>query len=231
MTEAIPTLLSWSSGKDSAWSLYVLQHAPEYRVCGLLTTVNAASDRVAMHSTRRELLEAQAASAGLPLHIIRLPSPCSDEIYEAQMQGAYSSAVTRGVGAMAFGDLFLEDIRVYRERGLAGSGIKPVFPVWKLPTDVLVREMIAAGLRSRVVCVDPQKLPAEFAGRNVDEQFLRDLPAYVDPCGENGEFHTFVYDGPMFRWPIAVEDSEVVERDGLVFADLRIRLEERTPQS
>jgi uncharacterized protein (TIGR00290 family) len=223
MPEPIPTLLSWSSGKDSAWSLYLLRQGMDHTVCGLLTTVNAAFDRVAMHSTRREVLEAQAESAGLPLHTIPLPWPCSNEMYEAQMQEACSAAIARGVGGMAFGDLYLEDIRAYREKMLARSGIKPVFPLWKLPTDVLARQMIAAGVKTRVVCVDPRKLPAEFAGRDLDEQFLRDLPIGVDPCGENGEFHTCAYDGPMFRWPIPIESGEVVERDGFVFADVRIR--------
>ncbi len=166
MPGPISTLMSWSSGKDSAWALHLLQKGPEYRVCGLLTTVNAAFDRVAMHGTRREVLVAQAAAVGLPLHIIFLPWPCSNEIYEEQMRGACAAAVGRGVGAMGFGDLFLEDIRAYRVEKLRESGISPLFPLWKRDTGELAREMIAAGLKTRVVCVDPRKLPAEFVGRD-----------------------------------------------------------------
>jgi uncharacterized protein (TIGR00290 family) len=221
--ERIPTMVSWSSGKDSAWTLYLLQRSAEYEPVGLLTTVNTAFDRVAMHSTRRQVLEAQAAAAGLPLYVVPLPWPCSNDVYERQMRAACDAAIRRGIGAMAFGDLFLEDIRAYREERLRGTGITPVFPVWKIPTDQLVREMIAAGVKTRVVCVDPRKLPAEFAGRDIDEAFLSDLPVGVDPCGENGEFHTCVYDGPMFQWPIAIESGEVVERDGFVFADVKLR--------
>jgi uncharacterized protein (TIGR00290 family) len=226
--EPIDTMVSWSSGKDSAWSLYLLKKAfaegkSAFRPVGLMTTVNMVFDRVAMHSTRRAVLEAQAAAAGLPLEVIPLPWPCSNEVYEARMRDACDVAIGRGVGAMAFGDLYLEDIRAYREERLRGTGIEPVFPVWKIPTEELVREMIAAGVKTRVVCVDPRKLPQEFAGRDIDEEFLRDLPAGVDPCGENGEFHTCVYDGPMFSVPIAIESGEVVERDGFVFADVRLR--------
>lgn len=220
MAARIPTLVSWSSGKDSAWSLYLLQQSPVYEPVGLLTTVNQAFDRVAMHSTRRAVLEAQAAAAGLPLHVVPLPWPCSNEVYEAAMAEACADAVAQGVRAMAFGDLFLEDIRAYRVERLAGTGLEPVFPVWQLPTGPLVREMLAAGVRTRVVSVDPRKLPAAFAGREIDEEFLRDLPPGVDPCGENGEFHTCVYAGPMFQRPIPVELGEVVERDGFVFADV-----------
>ena len=227
MAGRIPTLVSWSSGKDSAWTLYLLQKSAELEPVGLLTTVNAEFDRVAMHSTRRAVLEAQAKSIGLPLQVVPLPWPCSNEVYEAQMRAACDAAIGRGVGAMAFGDLYLEDIRAYREERLRGTGIVPVFPVWKRPTGGLVREMIAAGLKTRVVCVDPRKLAKEFAGRDVDEDFLRDLPAGVDPCGENGEFHTCVYDGPMFRWAVPIVGGEVVERDGFVFADVRLEATER----
>jgi len=215
-------LLSWSSGKDSAWALWRLRQEPGVEVAGLLTTLNAAFDRVAMHSTRRVLLEAQAAAAGLSLFAVPLPWPCSNEQYEAAMRTACDAAVARGIEAIAFGDLFLEDIRRYREEKLAGTGLEPLFPVWGLDTRALAEEMIAGGLRARIVCADPRKLPAEFAGREFDEQLLRDLPAGVDPCGENGEFHTAVYSGPMFREPIAIESGEVVERDGFVFADLRL---------
>ncbi|MGA8109239.1 MAG: ATP-binding protein [Acidobacteriaceae bacterium] len=215
-------LLSWSSGKDSAWTLHVLRQSGAYEIAGLLTTLNAAFDRVAMHSTRRALLEAQAQAAGLPLHTVPLPWPCSNEHYEAAMRTACDAAVADGVECMAFGDLFLEDVRRYREEKLAGTGLQPVFPVWGLDTHQLARDMIAAGLRARIVCVDPRKLPREFAGRDFDADFLRDLPAGVDPCGENGEFHSVVYAGPMFREPIAIESGEVVDRDGFVFADVRV---------
>ncbi len=219
----VSTLVSWSSGKDSTWSLCLLQKDPKYRVAGLLTTVNTEFNRVAMHSTRREVLEAQAEAAGLPLHIIPLPWPCSNEHYEAAMSTACDNAIASGIQAIAFGDLFFEDIRRYREERLRGTGLTPVFPVWKLDTHALAREMIAAGLKTRIVCIDPKKLPREFAGRDLDESFLRDLPKGVDPCGENGEFHTCVYDGPMFRHAIPIEGGEVVERDGFVFADIKIK--------
>lgn len=175
-----------------------------------------------MHSTRRALLEAQARAAGVPLHTVPLPWPCSNEHYEAAMRAACDQAVAEGVEAIAFGDLFLEDVRRYREARLRGTGLEPVFPVWGLDTRQLALDMIAAGLRARIVCVDPKKLPWEFAGRDFDAEFLRDLPAGVDPCGENGEFHSVVYAGPMFREPIAIESGEVVERDGFVFADVRV---------
>lgn len=215
-------LLSWSSGKDSAWALHCLRQTGEYEIAGLLTTLNAAFDRVAMHSTRRTLLEAQARAAGLPLVTVPLPWPCSNEHYESAMQTACAAAVADGVEAIAFGDLFLEDVRRYREERLAGTGLTPVFPVWELDTRRLAEEMIASGLRARLVCVDPRKLPAEFAGRDFDADLLRDLPEGVDPCGENGEFHSVVYAGPMFREPILIESGAVVERDGFVFADVRV---------
>jgi uncharacterized protein (TIGR00290 family) len=213
-------LLSWSSGKDSAWALHCLQQRGEYQVAGLLTTLNAAFDRVAMHSTRRALLEAQAKAADLPLYSVPLPWPCSNQHYETAMRSACEAAVAEGIEAMAFGDLFLEDVRRYREEKLQGTGLQPIFPVWGLDTRQLAQEMIASGLRARIVCVDPKKLPAEFAGRDFDADFLRDLPEGVDPCGENGEFHSFVFAGPMFREPIPIESGEVVERDGFVFADV-----------
>jgi uncharacterized protein (TIGR00290 family) len=213
-------LLSWSSGKDSAWALHCLQQGGDYEVAGLLTTLNAAFDRVAMHSTRRALLEAQAKAADLPLYSVPLPWPCSNDHYETAMRSACDAAVAEGIEVMAFGDLFLEDVRRYREEKLNGTGLDPIFPVWGLDTRVLAEEMIASGLRARIVCVDPKKLPAEFAGRDFDADFLRDLPKGVDPCGENGEFHSVVYAGPMFREPIPVESGEVVQRDGFVFADV-----------
>lgn len=215
-------LLSWSSGKDSAWALHRLRQQAEYEVVGLLTTLNAAFDRVAMHSTRRAVLDAQAGAAGLALHTVPLPWPCSNEQYEAAMRGACDAARAAGVEFIAFGDLFLEDVRRYREDKLRGSGLTPVFPIWGLDTDRLAREMIDAGLRARIVCVDPRKLSREFAGRDFDAGFLRDLPAGTDPCGENGEFHSVVYGGPMFREAIPIESGEIVERDGFVFADVRV---------
>jgi uncharacterized protein (TIGR00290 family) len=215
-------LVSWSSGKDSAWVLHRMRQSGEYEIAGLLTTMNAAFDRVAMHGTRRELLEAQAAAAGLPLHAVPLPWPCSNEQYEAAMREACAQAVADGVAVIAFGDLFLEDVRRYREEKLAGTGLTPVFPLWGLPTDALVQEMLAGGLRARIVCVDPKKLSREFAGRDLDKSVLEAMPADVDLCAERGEFHTVVYAGPMFRSAIPVENGEVVERDGFVFADVRV---------
>jgi uncharacterized protein (TIGR00290 family) len=214
-------LLSWSSGKDSAWALQCLRRRGEYEVAGLLTTFNEAFGRVAMHSTRRGLVEAQARAAGLPLHAVPLPWPCSNEQYECAMRTACDAALKKGIEAIAFGDLFLEDVRRYREERLRGTGLTPVFPLWAMETKRLAEEMVASGLRARIVCVDPKKLAAEFAGREFDAEFLRDLPEDVDPCGENGEFHTFVYAGPMFREAIPVEPGAVVERDGFLFADVR----------
>jgi uncharacterized protein (TIGR00290 family) len=214
-------VLSWSSGKDSAWSLHLLRQDPAIEVVALITTINQEFDRVAMHAVRRELVEMQAESAGLPLWKVPLPWPCSNEEYEARMSEVCARAVREGVQAIAFGDLFLEDIRAYRERQLAGTGLAPLFPVWQIPTRELAAEMIAAGLRARITCVDPRKLSPEFAGREFDGAFLKDLPGGVDPCGENGEFHSFVYAGPMFGAPIPVELGEIVERDGFFFADLK----------
>ena len=187
----------------------------------LVTTLNEQFDRVAMHAVRRELLEVQAESVGVPLWTVPLPWPCSNEEYEARMRGLCTRAIDEGVQAMAFGDLFLADIRAYREKQLAGTGLEPLFPVWQIPTAALAAEMVASGLKAKITCVDPKALPREFAGRDFDAQFLRDLPPTVDPCGENGEFHSFVYWGPEFRHPINVVAGEGVERDGFVFADLR----------
>ena len=214
------TLLSWSTGKDSAWSLYVLRRTPGIEVAGLFTTVNAAFDRVAMHAVRRALLEAQAAAAGLSLHVIEIPWPCPNEAYEARMGAFVAEQKAQGAEAMAFGDLFLEDIRAYRESKLAGSGIEPLFPLWGRDTAALAEEMIAGGLKAHLTCVDPRKLPAHFAGRAFDRALLAELPAGVDPCGENGEFHTCVSAGPMFAGPIAVRAGTVETREGFVFVDL-----------
>ena len=192
------TLLSWSTGKDSAWALHVLRQRPDVTVVGLVTTVNAAFDRVAMHGVRRTLLEAQAEAAGLPLHVLEIPHPCPNADYERIMGAFVAEQAAAGVEAMAFGDLFLEDIRRYREAKLAGTGIAPLFPLWGIDTGLLAREMIAGGLEAYVTCVDPRKLPASFAGRRFDLDLLADLPPGVDPCAENGEFHTFACAGPMF---------------------------------
>jgi uncharacterized protein (TIGR00290 family) len=213
--------LSWSSGKDSAWSLHLLRQNPGLQVVALITTLNEQFDRVAMHAVRRELLEAQADSAGLPLWPVPLPWPCSNEQYEDRMRQVCRRALDEGIQAIAFGDLFLADIRAYREKQLAGTGLEPIFPVWQLPTKELAADMLKAGLRAKITCVDPKALSPGFAGRDFDSVFLEDLPAAVDPCGENGEFHSFVYDGPMFRTPVAVQVGEIVERDGFVFADLQ----------
>jgi len=213
-------LLSWSSGKDSAWTLHALRQQGAYQIAGLLTTINEAADRVAMHAVRTSLLEAQAEAAGLPLWKIPIPHGCSNEQYEAAMSAAIERARAEGISAFGFGDLFLEDIRQYREKQLAGTGMEAVFPLWKKPTGPLAEEMVAAGLGAVLTCIDPKQLPAAFAGRRFDRDLLRDLPAQVDPCGENGEFHSFTYAGPMFRRPISVRVGEVVERDGFVFADV-----------
>lgn len=216
-------LLSWSSGKDSAWALHLLRRDPAIEICGLLTTLNAQFDRVAMHGTRRTVLEAQAHAANLPLWTVPLPWPCSNAQYEERMADLCRRAVAEKVDAIAFGDLFLADIRAYREKQLAGTGLEPLFPVWEIPTDTLAQEMIAGGLRARITCVDKKQLPAEFAGRQFDANLLRDLPPTADPCGERGEFHTCVYAGPMFSEPIPLEDGEIVDRDGFVFADFTVR--------
>ena len=220
-------LLAWSSGKDSAMSLHVLRQEGEVEVVGLLTTLNQAFDRVAMHAVRRALLLAQAEAAGLPLVVVPIPWPCPNDAYEAAMSAALDEARADGVEGVAFGDLFLEDIRRYREEKLAGTGLRPIFPLWQRPTRALAEEMIAGGLRARITCIDPRVLPPTFAGRAFDADLLADLPGSVDPCGENGEFHTFAWDGPMFRHPIPIELGEVVERDGFVFADL-LPADERT---
>jgi uncharacterized protein (TIGR00290 family) len=214
------TWLSWSSGKDSAWSLQVLRQDGLAAVTGLFTTVNAAFDRVAMHAVRRTLVEAQARAADLALHVIELPFPCPNSEYERSMGAFVAKARAAGVEAMAFGDLFLADIRAYRERQLASTGIAPLFPLWGRDTHALAREMIDGGIVAHLTCVDPSRLDRSFAGRRFDRAFLADLPPGVDPCGENGEFHTFVSAGPMFSAPLAVHAGDLAERDGFVFADL-----------
>jgi uncharacterized protein (TIGR00290 family) len=214
------TLLSWSSGKDSAFALAELRKQTSIEVVGLLTTVNAAAARVAMHAVRRELLEIQAKAVGLPLWTVEIPSPCPNDVYEAAMASAIRRALRDGITHMAFGDLFLADIRAYREAQLLGTGMTPLFPLWARDTRLLAEEMIASGTRAVLTCVDPRQLEATYAGRSFDKRLLADLPAECDPCGERGEFHTFAWDGPAFRHPVPIRVGETVERDGFVFTDL-----------
>ena len=213
-------LLSWSSGKDSAWALHLLRQRAEVEVVALLTTFNEAADRVAMHAVRRELARLQAARVGLPLWEVDLPWPCTNDKYEEIMRGVCQRAVAEGIDQVAFGDLYLRDVRAYRERQLAGTGLEPIFPLWDLPTRQLAHSMLDAGVRAKLTCVDPAKLPEEFAGREFDAGLLSELPEGVDPCGENGEFHTFVYASPVFREALSVKGGEIVRRDGFVFADV-----------
>lgn len=213
-------LLSWSSGKDSAWSLHILRQRAEYEVVGLLTTFNERADRVAMHAVRRDLVERQAAAAGLRLWAVPLPWPCSNEQYESLMAQTCAKATAGGIEGIAFGDLFLEDVRSYRERQMKDTGLRPIFPLWGLPTRDLARDMIASGMRSKLTCIDTRKLDALFAGREFDRDFLTALPDGVDPCGERGEFHSFVYAGPMLDSKIAVSVGQTVTNDPFVFADL-----------
>ncbi len=215
-------LLSWSSGKDSTWALHVLRQQMDVEVTGLLTTFNEVADRVAMHAVRRELVEAQAASTGLPLWPVFLPWPCSNGEYEEKMRAVIGRAREEGVTHVAFGDLFLEDVREYRIRMLSGTGIEPLFPLWCSQTDTpaLARRMVASGLRAVLTCVDPKQLQERFVGRLYDAALLAELPAGVDPCGERGEFHTFCFAGPMFASEVAVQVGETVSRDGFCFIDL-----------
>jgi uncharacterized protein (TIGR00290 family) len=213
-------VVSWSSGKDAAFALNEVRKAGELEVVGLLTTVTETYGRVSMHGVRESVLDAQARAAGLPLHKVAIPSPCPNEVYERAMESMLGRLAAEGVRRVVFGDLFLEDIRSYREEKLRGTGIEPVFPLWGRSTPRLAEEMIAAGLRARIVALDPRRLSSAFAGRSFDRELLSELPADVDPCGERGEFHTCVTDGPMFDRPIPVVPGEVVQRDGFVFADL-----------
>ncbi len=213
-------VLSFSSGKDCATALHVVRQAGQMDVVAALCTTNEAFDRVAMHGTRNALLRAQVAAMGLDLIEVPLPWPCSNEAYEARMTAAMAQVRATGATQMIFGDLFLPDVRAYREEKLAGTGVTPVFPLWGIPTDRLARQMIADGFEAYLVSVDPRKLPASFAGRRFDESLLADLPEGIDPCGENGEFHTAVVAGPIFSAPIPVRPGAVVTRDGFVFADL-----------
>ncbi len=215
-------LLSWSSGKDSAWTLHILRRQPEVEVVGLLTTYNESNNRVAMHGVRMELVEQQAGAAGIPLWAVPLPFPCSNEAYEARMNAVIERARAEGVTQIAFGDLFIEDIRAYRERMMAGTGIEPIFPIWltRQDTKALAREMLQSKLRAALTTIDPSRLDPAFAGRLFDEALLADLPEDVDPCGENGEFHTFCFDAPCFAYSIPVRTGETVTRDGFMFTDI-----------
>ncbi len=210
--------MSWSSGKDSTFALQCLD--PDITVTRLLVTVNEDADRVAMHAVRRSLLEQQADRLGLPLQVVPIPSPCPNEVYEARMSEAMGAAAREGISAMVFGDLFLDDVRQYREQAMAPTGIVPIFPLWSRPTNELAVEMLSQGLRAVLTCVDPTKLPPSFVGRTFDQDFLDDLPPDVDPCGERGEFHTFVWDAPLFSSPIPIRTGERVTRDGFVFCDV-----------
>jgi uncharacterized protein (TIGR00290 family) len=213
-------LLSWSSGKDSVWALHLLRQQADLEVAALLTTFNSAADRVAMHAVRRSLVETQAERTGIPLWAVDLPWPCSNAEYEERMLDVCRRGIAEGITAVAFGDLFLQDVRDYRVRQLQGTGLDPLFPVWQIPTAQLARDMIAAGVKAKLTCVDPSRLARSFAGRDYDQGLLDTLPDCVDPCGENGEFHTFVHDAPVFSRPIAVRMGEIVERDKFVFADV-----------
>lgn len=214
-------LMSWSSGKDSALALHELRSRDDIEVTGLLTTVSAPFSRVAMHGVREELLALQADALGLPLWRVEIPWPCSNEEYEAAMATVLTRAVGEGITVMGFGDLFLDDIRRYREQRFAASGVKPLFPLWGRDTRALAQEMLDTGIRATIVCVDPSQLDPRFCGRELDAALLEELPARVDPCGENGEFHTFVWDGPGFASPLAIRTGETVERDGFFFTDLQ----------
>jgi uncharacterized protein (TIGR00290 family) len=214
------TLVSWSSGKDSAWLVHRLRQMPDVELAALLTTVNQAAGRVAMHAVRLEVLAAQADALGLPLWTVPIPSPCPNETYERAMQAAVERAVANGFTHVAFGDLFLEDVRRYREARLAGTGLTPLFPLFGADTPRLAREMIDAGLRARITCLNPAVMDRRFAGREFDGELLAELPAAVDACGERGEFHTCVYEGPMFKSAVPIDTGVTVERDGFVFTDM-----------
>ena len=213
-------LLSWSGGKDSAWALHVLRQRGEYEVVGLVTTINEKFRRVAIHGYREALLEEQADAAGLPVWKVDLPFPCTNAEYEARMAEVFARAVAEGIEGIAFGDLFLEEIRAYRLKQLEGTGLEAMFPVWGIPTDELAKTMVAGGLRGYLTCFDPKVLDRSYAGRKFDAALLRELPEGVDRCGERGEFHTFACEGPMFSRSIGVRPGEIVERDGFVYADL-----------
>ena len=215
-----PILLSWSGGKDSALALHALRSSPDFEPAGLLTTITEDYDRISIHGVRRELLERQAESIGLPLHEVLIPKDCPNGIYEDRLAAALRQIQSQGLHHVAFGDLFLEDIRAYREKQMAGLGLEPVFPIWGRDTTELAHEFIRLGFQAVLVCVDTDILDPVFAGRSFDENLLRDLPADVDPCGENGEFHTFAYAGPIFRQPVAIKLGRVEGRGRFWFRDL-----------
>ncbi|MGB9461626.1 MAG: diphthine--ammonia ligase [Candidatus Acidiferrum sp.] len=223
-----PILFCWSGGKDSAMALHTLLQRNDIQIVALLTTVTEGYERISMHGVRRELLERQAQSIGLPLHEIRIPPQCVNPIYEARMEEALRLHYEKGVRKVAFGDIFLEDLRAYREKNLARIGMTAIFPIWKRDTRELIHSFHANRFRAVAVCVDPKTLAPSFAGRELDESFFRDLPPHADPCGENGEFHTFVFDGPIFQSPIPVCTGEVILRDGFVFCDLLSKMEKAT---
>ena len=228
MTSREPILFSWSGGKDSAMALHTLLQQDSLRVVGLLTTVTEGYERISMHGVRRELFERQAQSIGLPLHEVRIPPQCVNSTYETRMEEALRHFLDQGIRTVAFGDIFLEDLRAYREKNLARTGMTAIFPIWKRDTRELIREFHAHKFRAIAACIDPKVLASTFAGRELDESFFRDLPPHADPCGENGEFHTFVFDGPIFRSPVPVRTGDVVARDGFVFCDLLPAMEEAT---
>jgi len=212
--------LSWSTGKDCAWTLHTLRMEGKYEVTGLFTTVTEQFSRVSMHGVRIDLLEAQADRVGLPVHIAKIPYPCSNKLYERAMEDVWEAAINSGIQIIAFGDLFLEDVRQYRIDLLKCTGLDPIFPLWGKPTRELAESMVSSGLRATLTCVDPTQMAVDSAGKFFDSEFLEDLPSTVDPCGENGEFHTFVHAGPMFSAPIDVTTGDVVKRNGFIFADV-----------
>ena len=226
MTTLEPILFCWSGGKDSAMALHALLQQRQFTVMALLTTVTETYDRIAMHGVRRELLKQQARSIGLPLHEAFIPPQCVNAIYEARMEEALRLFHHQGIRKVAFGDIFLEDLRTYREKNLARIGMTALFPIWKRDTRELIRHFHEQRFRAIAACVDSKVLDSSFAGRELDESFFRDLPPSADPCGENGEFHTFVFDGPIFRSPIPIRTGEIINRDGFIFCDLLPELEE-----
>jgi uncharacterized protein (TIGR00290 family) len=228
MTELEPILFCWSGGKDSAMALHTLLQRSDIHIAALLTTVTEGYERISMHGVRRELLERQVQSIGMPLHEVRIPPQCINPIYEARMEEALRVHFEKGVRKVAFGDIFLEDLRAYRENNLARIGMTALFPIWRRDTRELIRSFHANQFRAVAVCVDSKVLDPSFAGRELDESFFRDLPSHADPCGENGEFHSFVFDGPIFQSPIPVRTGEIVNRDGFVFCDILEEMEKAT---
>ena len=222
MTKLKRVIASWSSGKDSAWMIHVLRQTPDIEVAALLTTINEAANRVAMHAVRVEVLQAQADALGLPVWLVPIPSPCPNDVYERAMAAAVARAVGDGFTHVSFGDLFLEDVRRYREEKLAGTGLEPLFPLFGADTSALAREMVAAGVGARITCLNPKVMDRRFAGREFDAALLSELPDAIDPCAERGEFHTCSYRGPMFRRPVPVRTGITIERDGYVFTDLTL---------